>query len=128
MVQKLSRDSYEEFVRQKRAPAVHFDADWDVGHRPITRRRMSDPSDVLGEEVNFGEVDWDREVELVKSLRIITVPTVAYYLHGNLVGVLPGAQQNIFGRLERLLQGGQIGRDDGLGHDVSGPHFWCGKV
>jgi hypothetical protein len=128
MVQKLSSDSYEDFVRQKRAAAVHFDADWDVGHRPIARRRMSDASEVLGEQVNFGEVDWDREVELVMSLRVITVPTVVYYLHGNLVGVLPGARQNILGRLERLLQGGQIGRDDGLGYDVARPHFWCGEV
>ena len=115
MVQKLSRDSYEEFVRQKRAAAVHFDADWDVGHRPIARRRMSDASDVLGEEVNFGEVDWDREVELVRLLRVITVPTVVYYLQGNLVGVLPGARQNILGRLERLLRGQAIGHEDGLG-------------
>jgi hypothetical protein len=111
-----------------RAAAVHFDADWDVGYRPIAHRRMSDASDVLGEEVNFGEVDWDREVELVMSLRVITVPTVAYYLHGNLVSVLPGARQNILGRLEQLLQGGQIGGDDGLGSDVAGPHFWCGEV
>src|SRR5450432_1072986 len=118
MVQKLSRDSYEDFVRQKRAAAVHFDADWDVGYRPIARRRMRDASDVVGEEVNFGEIARDREVELVLALRVINVPTVAYYLDGNLVGVLPGARQNIFGRLEQLLQGGQIGRDDGLGHDV----------
>jgi len=123
MVQKLNRDNYEDFVRQKRAAAVHFDADWDVGHRPNVRRRMSKASDLLGKEVNFGEVDWDREVELVKSLRVITVPTVAYYLDGNLVGVLPGARQNIVGRLERLLLGQQIGRDDGLGHEVAVPHL-----
>jgi hypothetical protein len=92
MVQKLNRDHYEDFVREKRAAAVHFDADWDVGQRPSVRRRMSEASDLLGKEVNFGEVDWDREVELVKSLRVITVPTVAYYLDGNLVGVLPVKQ------------------------------------
>jgi hypothetical protein len=123
MVQKLNRDNYEDFVRQKRAAAVHFDADWDVGHRPNVRRRMSEASDLLGKEVNFGEVDWDREVDLVKSLRVITVPTVAYYLDGNLVSVLPGARQNIVGRLERLLLGHKIGRGDGLGHDVLVPHF-----
>jgi Thioredoxin len=124
MIQKLSRDNYEDFVRKKRAAAVHFDADWDVGHRPTARHRMCDASDVLGEEVNFGEVDWDREVELVKSLRVITVPTVAYYLNGNLVSILPGARQNILGRLERLLQDQQIDRDDGLDHDVAIPRFW----
>jgi hypothetical protein len=122
MVQKLNRDNYEGFVRQKRAAAVHFDAGWDVGHRPNVRCRMSEASDLL-KKANFGEVDWDREVELAKSLRVITVPTVAYYLDGNLVGVLPGAQQNIVGRLERLLLGQQIGRNDGLGRDVPAPHF-----
>ncbi len=123
MVQKLNRDNYEDFVRQKRAAAMHFDADWDVGHRPNVRRRMSEASVLLGKDVNFGEVDWDREVELVKSLRVITVPTVAYYLDGSLVSVLPGARQNIVGRLERLLLGQKISRDDGLGHEVSVPHF-----
>jgi hypothetical protein len=123
MVQKLNRDNYEDFVRQRRAAAVHFDARWDVGHRLNCRRKMREASDLLGKEVNFGEVDWDREVELVKSLRVITVPTVAYYLHGNLVGVLPGARQNIAGCLERLLLGQQMARDDGLAHDVASPHF-----
>jgi Thioredoxin len=118
MIQKLSGDKYEAFVRQKRAAAVHFDADWDVGYRPIARRGMSDASGVLGEHVNFGEVDWDQEVELEKSLRVLSVPTVAYYLDGNLMGVLVGARQNILGRLERLLRGQQIGRDDGQGYDV----------
>ena len=122
MVQKLSRDNYEDFVRQKRAAAVHFDADWDVGYRPIARRRMGEASDVLGEHVNFGDVDWDHEVELAKSFRVLSVPTVAYYLDGTLVGVLVGAQQNILGRLERLLRGQQIGRDDGLAAPQP-PHF-----
>jgi thioredoxin-like negative regulator of GroEL len=124
MVQKLSGNNYEDFVRQRRATAVHFDADWDVGYRPITRRRMSDAADALGERATFGEVDWDREVELVKSLRIINVPTVVYYLDGQLASVLIGARQNILGRLERLLKGQQIGRVDGLGYDNAIPHFW----
>jgi hypothetical protein len=76
MIQKLSRGNYEDFVRQKRAAAVHFFADWDVGYRPIARRRMSEASDVLVEHVNFGEVDWDHEVELAKSFRVLSVPTV----------------------------------------------------
>lgn len=124
MTRNLASDNYQDFIRQKRAAAVHFDADWDVGYRPVTRRKMSDAADVLGEVVNFGEVDWDREVELMKSLRVISVRTVAYYLEGNLVAVLPGARQNILGRLERLLQGHQIGRNDGLGNDIAAPNFW----
>ena len=39
MFQELIRDNCEDFVRQKRVAAVHFDADWDFGYRPIARRR-----------------------------------------------------------------------------------------
>ena len=49
---------------------MHFDVDWDVGYRPITRPKMSDAAEVLEEVVNFGEVDWDREVELAKRFEL----------------------------------------------------------
>jgi len=42
MIRQLISDDYETFIRQKRAAAVHFDADWDVGYSPITRLRMSE--------------------------------------------------------------------------------------
>lgn len=125
VIQKLSGDTYEDFVGQKRVAVVHFDGDWDVDYRLITRRRMSEADEVLGEHVNFGEVDWDREVELVKSLRVFNVPTVAYYLDRHVAGVLIGARQNILGRLKRLLSGERIGHDDGLGYDIAIPNFWC---
>jgi len=123
VVEKLARDSFDDFVRQKRAAVVHFDADWD-GHRHIVRSKMIEVSKLLGQQVNLGEVDCDREVELAKSLRLVTVPTVVYYFCGDLVAVLPGARQNILRRLERLLVGKPIGRDDGLGHDITPPYSW----
>lgn len=123
MVQKLSADNYEDFVRQKRAAAVHFDADWDIDYRPITRRRMNDAAQALGEDVNFAEVDCDREAELARSLLVLNVPTVVYYIDGYLAGVLIGARQNILERLKRLLRGEQIGRGDGLGYEISIPNF-----
>jgi thioredoxin-like negative regulator of GroEL len=115
MIRQLTKSDYEVFVRQKRAAAVHFDAEWDVSHRTITRLRMSEAADVLAEHVCFGEVDCDREVELAKSIRVLNLPTVAYYLDGNLATVLVGARQNILGRLERLLRGQAIVHEDGLG-------------
>jgi thioredoxin-like negative regulator of GroEL len=118
MTRQLTSTDYETFVRQKRAAAVHFDAEWDIGYRPITRVRMNEAAKVLAGHVNFGEVDCDREVELAKSIRILNVPTVVYYLDGNLAGVLVGARQNILGRLQRLLHGQLIGHDDGLSSDV----------
>ena len=118
MIRQLTRANYESFVRQKRAAAVHFDAEWDVGHRTIIHLKMIEAAEVLAEHVNFGEVDCDREVELAKSIRVLNVPTVAYYVDGNLAGVLVGARQNILGRLERLLRGEQIRHDDDLSSDV----------
>jgi thioredoxin-like negative regulator of GroEL len=118
MIRQLTSEDYESFVRQKRAAAVHFDAEWDVGYKPITRLKMSEVADVLAGSANFGEVDCDREVELAKSIRVLNVPTVVYYLDGNLAAVLVGARQNILGRLERLLRGEQIGQNDGLSSDV----------
>ena len=61
MVQPLTGEDYEEFVQEKRAAAVHFDAEWDVGYRPITRQKMQEAEQVLAEEVNFGEIEVDRE-------------------------------------------------------------------
>jgi len=113
MIRKLTSDDYENFIRQKRAAAVHFDAEWDVS-RPATRLRMSEAAEVLAEHVNFGEVDCGGDAELAKSIRVLNVPAVAYYLDGNLVGIMVGARQNIQERLERLLRGEQIGHDDGL--------------
>jgi thioredoxin-like negative regulator of GroEL len=118
MIRQLTSDDYETFVRQKRAAAVHFDADWDVGYRPITSLRMTEAADALAEHVNFGEVDCGGEAELAKSIRVLNVPAVAYYLDGILVSLLVGARQNIQGRLERLLRGEHIGHNDGLGSDV----------
>jgi hypothetical protein len=39
----------------------------------------------LGGRANFGEVDVDRDMELVKSVRLLNVPTVGYYRDGQLV-------------------------------------------
>jgi hypothetical protein len=68
MIRQLTSDDYETFIRQKRAAAVHFDAEWDVGYRPITRLRMNEAADVLAGHVNFGEVDCGREAKLAKPI------------------------------------------------------------
>jgi hypothetical protein len=114
LVQKLSRNNYEDFVRQKRVAAAHFDAAWNADYRPIMRRRMSQTAEILGEHANFREVDWGREVELARSHQIVAVPSVVYHLDGRPAGVL-GGPRNIPGRVKRLLNGEQVGCDDGFG-------------
>jgi hypothetical protein len=53
MFRQLTGEDYEEFVREKRAAAVHFDAEWDVGYRTITRHRMHEAEPVLAGQVNW---------------------------------------------------------------------------
>jgi thioredoxin-like negative regulator of GroEL len=67
----------------------------------------------LGDRANFGEVDVDRDMELAKSLRLLNVPTVAYYRNGQLVALLTGCRQNVRSRLERVMRGEAIGHQDG---------------
>jgi len=114
MVRQLTGEDYEQFVREKRAAAVHFDAEWDVGYRPITRQKMQEAEQVLAGEVNFGEIDVDRDIPLAKAIQLRGVPAVAYYLEGTLVALLPGVRQDVRGRLERVLRGEPIGPSDGL--------------
>ena len=56
MVRQLTAESYEAFIRERRAAAVHLDAEWDVGNRPITRRKMKEAEAVLLEQAIFGEI------------------------------------------------------------------------
>lgn len=111
----LDRHQFESFIAAKLAAAVHFDAEWNSSCRTVTRRQMQEAEASLSEQVNLGEVDCDASPELAKSIRVLNVPSVAYYKDGKLVAVLIGARQNIQARLERILRGESIGRDDGLG-------------
>ena len=113
MPKQLTWDEFEAFVREKRAAAIHFDAAWDVGHRPSTRRKMQEAETAFGDTVNFGEIDCDRSMEIAKSIQLRGVPAVAYYIDGKLQAVLLGAQQNVRARIKRLLSGERIGYKDG---------------
>jgi thioredoxin-like negative regulator of GroEL len=108
----LTSDDFHSFIAGKRAAAIHFDAEWD-GHRELTRRKMLEAEQALGDHVNFGEVDIDTEVALAKSTPVANVPLVAYYLDGKLVAALIGTGQNVRARLARVLLGEPIGRRPG---------------
>jgi thioredoxin 1 len=111
----LDSQQFESFIAAKSAAAVHFDAEWNSSYRAVTRRQMQEAEASLSEQVNFGEVDCDASPELAKSIRLLNIPSVAYYKDGKLIAVLIGARQNVRARLERILRGESIGRDDGLG-------------
>ena len=122
MIRRLTSEEYEALVRQKRAAAIHFDAEWDTEYRPIVHSKMREATDALVGHANFGEVDCDHNSELARSIRILNVPAVAYYLNGSLVAVLVGVRQNVHERLERLLRTETTGYEDGLNSDASDPN------
>jgi thioredoxin-like negative regulator of GroEL len=110
----LGNEQFASFIAAKSAAAVHFDAEWNISYRAVTRRQMQEAEASLSEQVNFGEVDCDASPELAKSTCLLNIPSVAYYKDGKLVAVLVGARQNVRARLERILRGESIGPDDGL--------------
>jgi thioredoxin-like negative regulator of GroEL len=109
----LTSEDVPAFIAAKPAAALHFDADWDKKYREEVRRSMLEAEAVLGERVNFAEIDCDASVALSKSIPVLNVPLVAYYRDGKLVAALIGADQNVRARMERVLHGEKIGYKDG---------------
>ncbi|MCX5658396.1 MAG: thioredoxin family protein [Planctomycetota bacterium] len=109
----ITAAEYESFLAERCFAAIHFDAEWDVGHRPPTRLKMLEAEHALGHLANFAEMDVDKNGALAKSIRIMNVPVVAYYRDATLVAALIGAGQDVRTRMERLMRGESIGYDDG---------------
>jgi hypothetical protein len=105
----LTGAEVQAFIAAKPAAAIHFDAEWDTTYRTIVQRKMEDAQQALGEQVNFGEIDCDLAPELAKSVPVLNVPSVAYYLKGVLIAAVIGTEQDVRGGLERTLRGETIG-------------------
>jgi hypothetical protein len=54
------------------------------------------------------------------SIPILNVPTVAYYKGGRLVAALISAMQDVTARIQAMLDGKSIGRNDGWDIDGEG--------
>jgi thioredoxin-like negative regulator of GroEL len=109
----VTRENYESFITEREFAVIHFDAEWDFGHRPHTRLLMTATAKLFPANVNFGEVDCDAESELAKSIPVCNVPLLAYFRRGQLVGALVGSYQNIAERLRRIMRHELIGYNDG---------------
>ena len=111
---RISENEFEPFLQEKEYTVVLFDAPWDVGPGAIIRPLFEKAAGALNSQVNFGEVNCD-EFSRVKSIPILNVPTVAYYKGRQLIAALIGAQQDVTRRTQAMLDGEQIGRNDGWG-------------
>lgn len=103
----LTADDFDAFVHEKPVAVIHFDAAW-VTYRSEVRHQMEQAAEVLGEQVNFAEVDIDEQPSLGEMIQLVNIPTIAYYRDGELVAAKIGAGQDIVGRTERVLRGEPI--------------------
>lgn len=92
------------FLEVKEFAVVHFDAEWDVGYRPIVCRKLRVAERFFVKQVNFGEVNCDQSWDLARSINVPNVPLVAYYRQCKLIAALVGHRQNVQLRIERLLK------------------------
>ena len=104
-MRQVSGAELAAFVAEQSVAAIHLDAEWDVGYRPIVRATMLEAEKALNAVANFGEVDVDGSPELAVSVGLLNVPAVAYYRDGKLAALMYGASQNIRARMEQLLRG-----------------------
>lgn len=74
---------------------------------------MAEAVHEFGDSVSFAEVNSDQESALCAMVGLMNVPSIAYFVDGELVATLIGADQNIRARVLRLLAGKNVAYDDG---------------
>jgi len=106
-IRKFTAGEIEYIIGSNEIAVVHLDAEWD-GYRLTIEQKISEilihaPADVV-----FAYVDVDEQMELARSLKVINVPTVAYFCNGKLVGSVIGIGQDISKNIEKIRSGGQL--------------------
>ena len=106
-LRKFTAGEIEYIIGSNEIAVVHLDAEWD-GYRLIIEQKINEilihpPADVV-----FAYVDVDEQMELARSLKVIDVPTVAYFCNGKLVGSVIGIGQDISKNIERIRSGEQL--------------------
>ena len=104
-LRKFTAGEIEYIIGSNEIAVVHLDAEWD-GYRLTIEQKISEilihpPADVV-----FAYVDVDEQMELARSLKVINVPTVAYFCNGKLVGSVIGIGQDISKNIEKIRSGG----------------------
>ena len=82
---------------------VLFVATW--ANTSDVRSRMEDAERAFSPRVRFFEVDADAVPQFVNQLGIQSVPSIAYYRAGKLLGVVVGAYQDISAETATLIDG-----------------------
>jgi thioredoxin 1 len=127
VIANITTDTYQSFINDKPYAIILFDAPWDVGPGAMIRPSFEATAVKFADRINFGEINVDESQEIARQVHILNVPTVAYYKNGQLIKALIGAYQDIEGRLSALMDGGEIGYDDGYIIKQSKSASWIQK-
>ena len=100
----LSEREFSAFVTSRPVVVIHIDASWD-GYGDQVREKMHVAEKSLKEFAAFAEVDCDREAALCKVLGVASIPFVAYFREGKIAVRIVGANQDVLGRTQDMVNG-----------------------
>jgi thioredoxin-like negative regulator of GroEL len=101
-MRQLNDRDFCSFITARPVVVIHIDAAWDL-YRDQVRAKMRDAEADLHEFAAFAEVDCDSEHDLCIALQAANVPCVMYFREGKRVEIVVGADQNVIGKTEALL-------------------------
>src|SRR5262245_13250746 len=101
VMRKFTAEETQYVIESSEIAIVHFDAAWD-GYRLTIARKINEILADPPADVAFAYVDVDEQVEFALSVKVINVPTVAYFRRGKLVGSVIGQGQDISRNIERI--------------------------
>ena len=101
VVRLASPGDVRRLVSDHEVVVLHLDAGWD-GYRAMMERKLmayaaSDP-----DGVSFAYADIDEYPDFARSLGLVNVPALAYYVAGDLAEVVMGLAQDVEANVARL--------------------------
>lgn len=105
-VVNLTGATYQAFLDRSRFVVVLLDAPgWNKSGARMRDVVFPSAAALLGSQATFGFVDIDAEPDVAQAVRLMNVPTVAYYRDGVVVAAWIGANQDVTGRTLALING-----------------------
>src|SRR5262245_4645717 len=82
-MRKFTAAEIRSIIGKSEIAVVHLDAEWD-SYRLTIARKIDEILAHPPANVVFAYADVDEEVDLARSLKVVNVPTVAYFCNGSL--------------------------------------------
>ena len=98
----LDAEIYMVLIKAPRA-VILFDAEWDVGPGKVILHSFEGARKRYSQRIEFGFIDVDKQQEIAKSVGLLQVPSVAYFLSGGLLKLVAGANQDVTNCIKEIL-------------------------